>query len=214
MRSRRSLPMDRRERRVRDGTRLPAHGRRHLRPGRRRTPRDRGDRHPPRSRHRICQSLTGSRALICGRAAVAADLVAIGPVAAAGLADVVSPRRWPALGGLVTAMVRSVLVSLPRSASGSLLAMCSWAMAARTGVVLSSRSRPGVVMAARARPRWRWTGPVTAPPPGARPAGGCVGASALVSPKDLLTPSTSIMAPRPGELVVVVMVNLSNRSVA
>jgi len=30
-------------------------------------------------------------------------------------------------------------------------------------------------------------------------------ASALVSPKDLLMPSTSIMAPRPGEWVVVVM---------
>jgi glucose-6-phosphate 1-dehydrogenase len=26
----------------------------------------------------------------------------------------------------------------------------------------------------RARPRWRWTGPATAPPPGTRPAGGCV----------------------------------------
>ncbi len=41
------------------------------------------------SRHRICQSLTGSRALICGRAAVTADPVAIGPVAAAGLAAVI-----------------------------------------------------------------------------------------------------------------------------
>jgi hypothetical protein len=40
-------------------------------------------------RHWICQSLTGSRALICGRVAVAADPVVIGPVAAAGLAAVI-----------------------------------------------------------------------------------------------------------------------------
>jgi hypothetical protein len=40
------------------------------------------------SRHWICQSLTGTRALICSRAAVAADRVGIGPVAA-GLAAVI-----------------------------------------------------------------------------------------------------------------------------
>ena len=47
-------------------------------------------------RHRICQSLTGSRALICGRAGVAADPVAIGP--AAGLAAVIGCCGvWPAV---------------------------------------------------------------------------------------------------------------------
>jgi hypothetical protein len=50
------------------------------------------------SRHWICQPLTGSRALICSRVAVAADRVGIGPVAAAGWlpssAAAVSGRLW------------------------------------------------------------------------------------------------------------------------
>ena len=72
-----------------------------------------------------------------------------------------------------------------------------------------TRARPvsGASRVARIRTRVVLPAPFGPSRPCTVPAGTLMStpASALVSPKDLLMPSTSIMAPRPGEWVVVVM---------